>query len=65
MPGDTGWQTTQRVTLHGSSNDSKALWVTAPQQQKLIDKPEHNRVRQEGDCLPVLKTRYTNFIKES
>lgn len=64
MPGDTGWQTTQSVTLHRSSNDSKALWVTAPK-QKLPDKPEHNRIQQEGDCLPVLKTQYTNFIKES
>lgn len=56
MPGDTGWQTTRSAILHRSSNDSKALWVTAPKQQKLLDKPEHDCVREEGDCLPVLKT---------
>jgi len=61
MPGDTVWQTTRSAILHRSSNDSKALWLTAPQQQKLPNKLEHNSVRQEGDCLPALKTFCTKF----
>lgn len=60
MPGDTGWQTTQSVTLHRSSNDSKALWVTAPK-QKLPDKPEHNRIQQEGRLSASLEDTVHRF----